>query len=45
MMLRGLEQWNLSAAEESKETSETNGNCVHHYLRRARDVTLEHKHP
>ena len=38
-----LEQWNLSAAEESKETSGTNGNGVHHYLRRPRDVvTLEH---
>ena len=35
-----LEQWNLSAAEESKETSGTNGNGVHHYLRRPRDVVV-----
>ena len=40
------EQWNLSEAEETNETSGTNGNGVHHYLRGPRDVvTLEHKHP
>ena len=37
------EQWNLSEAEESNETSGTKGKGVHHYLRRPRDVvTLEH---
>ena len=40
------EQWNLSEAEESNETSGTNGNGVHHYLRKPRHaVTLEHQRP
>ena len=38
------EQWNLSEAGESAETSGTKGYGVHHYLREPRHAgTLEHQ--
>ena len=39
------EQWNLSEAEESNETSRTDGSGGHHSVRKPRYVvTMEHKH-